>query len=300
MERKEIEILYHKPLLPLIFEATEVHKKHHKVGEIQVAALISFKTGGCPEDCKYCSQSSHYPSPVKPEALLSVEEMKRMAANAKANGATRICIGAAWREVKEGKAFDTLLEAISEISAMGVEVCCTLGMLTESQAQKLKKCGLYAYNHNLDTSKEFYSSIVTTRTYEERLKTLDCVEKCGLSVCCGAILGMGESDADRISFLHTLRSRTTPPDSIPINMLIPMQGTPLEKAIPPTIWEVVRMIATTRILFPKAKVRLSAGRHGRSVEEQALCFLAGANSIHAGEKLLTAKNFSFDADKKMF
>src|ERR1700722_5488807 len=219
MERKEIEEIYHGPLLSLISNAHAVHQRHHPIGEIQSCALISFKTGGCPENCKYCAQSSHYKTEIAPLPPLQIEELVDSAKRAIAAGASRICIGAAWREVRDGKAFDTILKCVTEITSLGVEVCCTLGMLTQEQAIKLKNAGLYAYNHNLDTSREFYPQIITTRTYDDRIKTIDCVEKAGLSVCSGGILGMGESAQDRISLIHTLVSREHIPDSITINML---------------------------------------------------------------------------------
>jgi biotin synthase len=227
------------------------------------------------------------------------QEVIELAQKAIANGATRVCLGAAWRSVRDSAQFDLVLKVIRQITDMGVEVCCTLGMLTEPQAQKLKDAGLYAYNHNLDTSPEFYSSITTTRRYEDRLKTLDAVEKAGISVCCGGIIGMGESIEDRIGLIYMLARRNPHPESVPINLLIPVQGTPLQERQSVPIWDMVRMIATARITMPKAMVRLSAGRLERSLEEQALCFLAGANSIFSGEKLLTRPNPDFDEDEKM-
>ena len=231
---------------------------------------------------------------------MSEEAIVADAKQAMDKGATRVCLGAAWRSVRDSAQFDLVLRAVRKIADMGVEVCCTLGMLSESQAQKLKEAGLYAYNHNLDTSSEFYSSIITTRKTEDRLKTLDAVEKAGISVCCGGIIGMGETIEDRVSLLHTLATRNPHPESVPINLLVPVAGTPLEARPPVPIWEMVRMIATARICMPKAMVRLSAGRLERSLEEQALCFLAGANSIFSGEKLLTRPNCTFEEDEKMF
>jgi biotin synthase len=297
--KKEIQAIYEMPFLDLIYRAASVHRKYHAADEIQVCSLVSIKTGGCSEDCKYCPQSARYQTDVKATSWMTHEEMIGAAQEAIARGATRVCLGVAWRSVKEGAQFDRILAGVKQIAEMGIEVCCTLGMLNASQAQRLKEAGLYAYNHNLDTSAEFYPSIVTTRRYEDRLKTLDLVEKAGISVCCGGIIGMGESVEDRVGLLHQLASRNPHPESVPINALIPVRGTPLEKNPALPIWEWVRMIATTRIVMPKAMVRLSAGRLGRSYEEQALCFLAGANSIFCGEKLLTRPNPDFDEDQEM-
>jgi biotin synthase len=272
---------------------------YHPANQVQVCSLISIKTGGCPEDCKYCPQSSRYQTNVGATALMQEQEVIELTKKAIVNGATRVCLGAAWRSVRDGAQFDLVLRVIRQITDMGVEVCCTLGMLTESQAQKLKDAGLYAYNHNLDTSPEFYSSIITTRRYEDRLKTLDAVEKARISVCCGGIIGMGESIEDRIGLIYMLARRNPHPESVPINLLIPVQGTPLQERQSVPIWDMIRIIATARLTMPKAMVRLSAGRLERSLEEQALCFLAGANSIFSGEKLLTRPNPDFDEDEKM-
>ncbi len=298
--KEEIRAIYETPLLELIYRAGGVTRAHHIPNQVQVCSLISIKTGGCPEDCKYCPQSSRYQTNVKAAPLMEIEEVLNLAQKAIAQGATRVCLGAAWRSVRDSAQFDRVLETIREIASLGVEVCTTLGMLNESQAQKLKEAGLYAYNHNLDTSPEFYSSIITSRTYEDRLKTLDAVEKAGIHVCCGGIIGMGESIEDRIGLIHTLAQRDPQPESVPINLLVPVRGTPLENQKTVPIWDLIRMIATARIAMPKAMIRLSAGRVGRSLEEQALCFLAGANSIFSGEKLLTRPNPGFDEDEKMF
>lgn len=300
VQHDDIKKIYETPLMHLLSRSHEIHLKNHRLGEIQVCSLISFKTGGCPEDCKYCPQSAHYKTGVKPLPFLTFDQIIEQAKEAIKLGASRICIGAAWRQPKDGKAFETLLAAIKEISKWKIEVCCTLGMLTENQARQLKEVGLFAYNHNLDTSERFYKSIITTRTYEERLATLDNVEKAGLSVCCGAILGMGETSEDRISFIHTLASRKKPPDSIPINFLLPILGTPLEKAPKLSFEEALRTIATIRIVMPKTMIRLSAGRENRNLEEHLLYFFAGANSIFAGEKLLTQSNKSILEDETMF
>lgn len=297
--KEEIRAVYDTPLLDLVYQAAFVHRKHHAADQIQVCSLISIKTGGCPEDCKYCPQSARYQTNVDATPLMQEEEIIDAAKKAIANGATRVCLGAAWRSIRDSAQFDRVLEVVKQITEMGVEVCCTLGMLGKSQAERLKQAGLYAYNHNLDTSPEYYSSITTTRRYEDRLKTLDAVEKAGISVCCGGIIGMGESVEDRIGLLYMLSSRNPHPESVPINLLIPVAGTPLEERKPVPIWDMVRMIATARITMPKSMVRLSAGRFERSMEEQALCFLAGANSIHSGEKLLTRPNPDFDDDREM-
>jgi biotin synthase len=297
--KEEIRAIYNTPVLDLIYLAASVHRKHHTPNQIQVCSLISIKTGGCAEDCKYCPQSARYATDVAPKTLMPEKEVLELAKKAVANGATRVCLGAAWRTVRDSVQFDQILEIVKKITAMNVEVCCTLGMLSEPQAKRLKEAGLYAYNHNLDTSPEFYPSIITTRTYEDRLKTLDAVEKAGISVCCGGIIGMGESVEDRIGLLYMLATRNPHPESVPINLLIPVAGTPLEKRDPVSIWDMVRMVAAARITMPRAMVRLSAGRLERSIEEQALCFLAGANSIFSGEKLLTRPNPGFNEDQEM-
>lgn len=298
-EISEVETLYRSPLFALLHQATEEHKKHHDPLTIQICSLISIKTGGCPEDCKYCAQSSHYATSIKPSPLLPLEEVKRRAKAAQARGATRVCLGAAWKQVRNSPAFDSVLKMVSELTAMGVEVCCTLGTLDTSQAQRLKEAGLYAYNHNIDTSRNFYPQIITTRTFDERLATLQIARNAGLTVCCGAIVGLGEAQEDRISFLHTLCTQSTHPESVPINLLHRVPGTPLAEQPPIPFWEVLRTIATARILMPKAMVRLSAGRMILSHEQQALCFLAGANSMWLGEKLLTVANPNIDEDEAM-
>jgi biotin synthase len=292
--------LYEKPLLELLLEALLTHRRHHKVGEVQVCHLLSIKTGGCPEDCKYCAQSSRYTTNVKAQPMMRYDKALALAKGAAQRGATRVCLGAAWRGTRDGKQFDETLKMVKGIAALGVEVCCTLGLLDETQAQRLKEAGLYAYNHNLDSSERFYKTIITTRSYQDRLKTLETVEKVGLSVCCGGILGMGESVEDRLELLHTLSCRDPQPDSVPINVLAPVVGTPLGDQPPIPFWELLRIIAIARILMPKTMVRLSAGRERLSHQEQALCFLAGANSIFMGEKLLTVGNTSVDVDEKMF
>jgi len=296
----EIQEIYNLPLLELVYRAATVHRKHNDTGEVQVCTLLSIKTGGCSEDCAYCPQAARYNTGVNVHALMQKDEVLEYAAKAKAAGSTRFCMGAAWREVRDNKDFDRVIDMVKGVNEMGMEVCCTLGMLTPGQAQKLADAGLYAYNHNLDTSSEYYKEIITTRTYNDRLQTLDNVRKAGISVCCGGIVGLGETHEDRIKMLHTLSTLPTHPESVPINALVAVEGTPLAKNEKVDVWDMVRMIATARILMPKAMVRLSAGRSSMSTSDQALCFMAGANSIFAGEKLLTTPNPSFDEDKAMF
>lgn len=288
------------PLLELVYQAATVHRAHHPAGEVQVSSLLSIKTGGCPEDCSYCPQAARYHTGVDVHRLLPLQDVLDAAENAKASGASRMCLGAAWREVRDNRDFDQVIEMVKGITSKGMEVCCTLGMLTESQAQKLADAGLYAYNHNIDSSAEFYETIITTRTYNDRLKTLDNARKAGVTVCSGGIIGMGESVDDRINMLLTLANLETHPDSVPINALVPVEGTPLEKRPPVPVWDMVRMIATTRMVMPGTVVRLSAGRLEMSMEGQALCFMAGANSIFAGDKLLTTPNPEFNQDMEMF
>ena len=300
--RSEISRLYHTPLIELIGQASEVHRRHHAPGEIQVCVLLSVKTGGCPEDCAYCPQSARYTTHIDIHALLEVDEVVDSARRAREAGATRFCMGAAWREVRNGPQFDRVLEMVRRVKeeAGPIEVCCTLGMLESDQAARLKKAGLDAYNHNLDTSPEYYGEIITTRTYADRLATLERVRQAGISICCGGIVGMGETDDDRVSMLEALASLPVPPESVPINALVPVEGTPLESHPPLPIWDMIRMIATARILFPTSMVRLSAGRLQMTEQDQALCFLAGANSIFAGEKLLTTANPEVDRDQALF
>jgi biotin synthase len=299
VDRAEIERIYHSPLLDLIGRANAVHRTHHDPTEIQVCVLLSIKTGGCPEDCSYCSQSARYKTPVENQALMNLDDVLHAARDAKAAGATRFCMGAAWREVKSGPQFDRVLDMIRGVNAEGLEVCCTLGMVTPDQAQAMKRAGLYAYNHNLDTSSAHYDEVVRTRTYEDRLRTLDAVRDAGISVCCGGILGLGESDDDRVDLLHTLANLPEPPESVPVNALVAVEGTPLAGSSKVSVWSMLRMIATARIIMPEAMIRLSAGRLEMPESEQALCFLAGANSIFAGDKLLTTPNPTTDRDAAM-
>ncbi len=297
---EEVKEIYHLPLLELAYRASQLHRKYMGTGEVQVCTLLSIKTGGCPEDCAYCPQAARYNTDVKAQKLMSKEEVLSAAQRAKEGGSTRFCMGAAWREVRDNRDFDRVLDMVKGVNEVGLEVCCTLGMLTEEQAQKLKEAGLYAYNHNLDTSEEHYADIITTRKYDDRLNTLSHVRKAGISQCSGGIIGLGETDDDRIEMLHTLATLPQHPESVPVNALVPVEGTPLENQPRVSVWEMIRMIATARITMPKAMVRLSAGREHMTLEQQALCFMAGANSIFSGEKLLTTPNPSFDDDKAMF
>jgi biotin synthase len=297
---EELRAVYELPWTELVYRAASVHRQYHDPQDIQRCVLLSIKTGGCPEDCRYCSQSAHYQTPVEATPLLDVEEVIAQARQARELGATRFCMGAAWRGVKDGPAFDQVLEMVRAVRSMGMEACVTLGMLTDEQAQRLKEAGLTAYNHNLDSSRAFYGNVVTTRTYDDRLRTIAAVQKAGIAVCCGGILGMGESVEDRLNLLAELAALEVPPESIPINCLVAIRGTPLADAAPVDPLELVRLIATTRIAFPRARVRLSAGRDQMSRELQALCFLAGANSIFYGDRLLTAANPSASDDTHLF
>ncbi len=298
--REEISDIYHQPLLELVFAASQVHKVYHKIGEVQVSSLVSVKTGGCPEDCAYCPQAARYHTDIKVHKLMEVDEVVKKAINAQAQGVSRMCLGAAWREVRDNADFDKVCEMVSAINEMGMEVCCTLGMVTEDQAKKLAAAGLYAYNHNVDTSEEHYGDIITTRTYDDRLNTIQNVRKAKLTVCSGGIIGMGETHDDRIGMLHTLSNLEQHPESVPVNALVAVKGTPLgdQKKIP--FDDLVRMIATARIIMPASVVRLSAGRMDLSISSQAMCFMAGANSIFAGDKLLTTPNPDYHSDEEMF
>lgn len=297
---EEILNVYNSPLLDLIYRAQSVHREFNDAGEVQVSSLLSIKTGGCAEDCSYCPQAARYNTGIEVHKLMTVDEVSEAADKAKDGGASRLCMGAAWREVRDNRDFDRVLEMVKVVNGKGMEVCCTLGMLTESQAQKLADAGLYAYNHNLDTSEESYKKIITTRNYDDRLDTIKNVRKAKVSVCSGGIIGLGETIEDRVKMLKTLSSMDVQPESVPINALVPVAGTPLEDQPLVPIWDMVRMIATTRIVMPKTVVRLSAGRTQMSLEGQALCFMAGANSIFAGDKLLTTSNPDFNSDMEMF
>jgi biotin synthase len=301
--KQEIRTLYDKGLLDLVFTAAGVHREFHDPNEMQVCKLISIKTGACPEDCAYCAQSSRYQTDVSPSGLMDGREVLEIAARAKESGASRVCLGAAWRQVKDNEQFERVLEMVRSVTEMGLEVCCTLGMLSESQARRLEEAGLYAYNHNIDTSEEYYETIITTRKYADRLNTLEQVRKTGVTVCSGGIIGMGESAEDRIGMLHMLATMNPHPESVPINILAKVPGTPLADKPEVPIWETVRMIALARLLMPGSVVRLSAGRAKLSVSDQALCFLAGANSIFSSDngQMLTiaVPSPKYDADKAL-
>lgn len=292
--------LYNKPLLELVFEAATIHRQYHNPREVQMSSLLSIKTGGCPEDCGYCPQAARYHTGLKAHKLMEVDDVVNQAKNAKANGSSRLCMGAAWREVRDNRDFDKVVEMVKAVNDLDMEVCCTLGMLNEDQARRLKEAGLFAYNHNLDSSKEFYKDIISTREYEQRLETIENARKAGITVCSGGIIGMGEAVEDRMGMLMSYMEMETPPESIPINALVAVEGTPLADQKPIEQWEMIRMVATTRIAFPQSVVRLSAGRTLMTMEAQALCFLAGAGSIFAGDKLLTTPNPEFNEDQEMF
>jgi len=297
MTFRELEGLYHQPLFDLISQSRAVHLQHWRGEEVQRCSLLSIKTGGCSEDCAYCAQSAHYSTGVEREELLSLENVLAAAGHARSQGATRFCMGAAWRGVRDGsEKFEGVLKIVREVSRLGMEVCVTLGEIGPQEARKLKAAGVTAYNHNIDTSPEFYPEIVSTHTFQDRLDTIAAVQESGISVCCGGIIGMGESETDRLRMLEVLSNFDSPPESVPINCLMAMPGTPLADRPPVDIFELVRLIAVTRIALPKARVRLAAGRTRISREGQALCFFAGANSIFYGDKLLTAKNPAADVD----
>src|SRR5271170_4386113 len=298
-KRAEVAEIYRTPLTELVFRAQSVHRQSHAPDRVQTCQLISIKTGGCPEDCAYCPQSAHYDAPIERQGLLDAQHVIGVAREAAERGVTRFCMGAAWRQAPEGAEFERVLEMVRGVSALQMEVCCTLGMLTESQAARLKEAGLTAYNHNLATSPEFYGEIITTRVYEDRLRTLAAVRKAGITVCCGGILGMGEKAGDRVGLLHQLATLKPHPESVPINMLVRVEGTPLASVPELNPLEMVRAIATARILMPGSRVRLAAGRKQLSPEAVTLCFLAGANSIFVGEKLLTTPNPAADEDEHL-
>lgn len=297
--QQEVQAIYRLPLTELVFRAQSVHREFHAPDRVQTCQLLSIKTGGCPEDCAYCPQSAHYDTDLQRQGLLDPEHVVSVARDAAQRGVTRFCMGAAWREVPSGRDFEKVLEMVRGVSSLGLEVCCTLGMLSDEQAVRLKEAGLSAYNHNLDTSPDFYGSIITTRVYDERLRTLAAVRKAGITVCCGGILGMGERESDRIGLLHQLANLKPHPESVPINMLVRVEGTPLANMPPLDPLEMVRAIATARLLMPASRVRLAAGRKQLSSEAVTLCFLAGANSIFVGEKLLTTPNPGVDEDAEL-
>ncbi len=298
--KEEILEIYNTPLMELLYKAASIHRKHHDPNTVQVSTLLSIKTGGCPEDCGYCPQAARYHTNIEGNDLMTVQQVKAQALRAKSSGSSRVCMGAAWRNVKDGEEFDQVLEMVRTINKLDMEVCCTLGMITENQAQRLAEAGLYAYNHNLDSSEEYYKEVISTRGYEDRLQTIDNVRKTNVTVCSGGIIGMGENVEDRAGMLVALSTLNPQPESVPINALVAVEGTPLEDQKPVSIWEMVRMVATTRIVIPETQVRLSAGRTEMSQEGQALCFFAGANSIFAGDKLLTTPNPDVNEDMKLF
>ncbi|KAI9572735.1 biotin synthase [Boletus coccyginus] len=301
--RQEIQKIYDGPLLDLVFRAATVHRQYHHPGKIQLCTLMNIKTGGCSEDCSYCSQSSRYSTPTKASKLLDIEPVLEAARTAKKNGSTRFCMGAAWRDLAGRKrGFEKILKMVREVRGMGMEVCTTLGMLSPEQAKQLKEAGLTAYNHNLDTSREFYPEVITTRSYDERLDTIGAVREAGISVCSGGILGLGESDRDRVGLIYEISNMPEHPESFPVNALVPIPGTPLEgnEASAPVSYHIlVRTIATARIVLPGTIIRLAAGRNTLSESEQAMCFMAGANAVFTGEKMLTTPCSPWDEDKAM-
>lgn len=286
--------------MELLYEAATIHRKFHDPNTVQVSTLISIKTGGCPEDCGYCPQAARYHTNIEGNDLMSVSQVKAQALRAKVSGSSRVCMGAAWRNVKDGPEFDQVLEMVRTINKLDMEVCCTLGMITENQAQRLAEAGLYAYNHNLDTSEDYYKDVISTRAFRDRLDTIANVRKSNVTVCSGGIIGMGEKLEDRAGMLVALSTLNPQPESVPINALVAVEGTPMEAMEPIAIWDMVRMVATARIVMPETQVRLSAGRTEMTREGQALCFFAGANSIFAGDKLLTTPNPNVDDDMEMF
>lgn len=296
----EITAIYQMPMMDLLYRAATVHRAFHQPNKVQVSTLISVKTGGCSEDCGYCPQAARYHTGIKGNDLMTVEEVSKLAQSAKQSGSSRVCMGAAWRNVKDGMEFDQVLEMVRTINKMDMEVCCTLGMITENQAKRLAEAGLYAYNHNLDTSEDYYKEVISTRGFEDRLKTIENVRKTNVTVCSGGIIGMGESLDDRAGMLVALSTLNPQPESVPINALVAVSGTPMQDEKPVEIWDMIRMVATTRIVMPKTQVRLSAGRKQMSQEGQAMCFFAGANSIFSGDKLLTTPNPAVNEDMQMF
>lgn len=298
--KEEILEIYNKPLMELLFEAAQIHRLHHDPNDVQVSTLLSIKTGGCSEDCGYCPQAARYHTDIDGNDLMPVQMVKAQALRAKASGSSRVCMGASWRNVKDGPEFDQVLEMVRTINKLDMEVCCTLGMVTENQAHRLAEAGLYAYNHNLDSSEEYYKEVISTRGYQDRLDTIDNVRKTNVTVCSGGIIGMGEKVEDRAGMLVALSTLNPQPESTPINALVAVEGTPLEDQETVEIWEMIRMVATTRIVLPETQVRLSAGRTQMSQEGQAMCFFAGANSIFAGDKLLTTPNPDVNEDMKLF
>lgn len=298
--QQQVREIYHLPMMELVERAHEVHKLNFAPDQIQTSRLLSVKTGGCPENCAYCPQSAHYKTGVQKERLMTVEEVEQKAHEAKGEGATRFCMGAAWREVKDGPDFDSVIEMVRAVKSIGLEPCCTLGMVTQDQAERLKEAGLYAYNHNIDTSSNYYKEIISTREFEDRLETIENVRKAGVTVCTGGILGMGESDEDRVAFLHTLARMDPQPESVTVNTLVRIPGTPLEDQPPIHPSHLIRVIASARLLMPHSMIRLSAGRKERTPLEQFFCFYVGANSIFLGDKLLTSPNPEVEDDFRLF
>jgi biotin synthase len=298
--KEEVLEIYNKPMMELLYDAATIHRELHDPNVVQVSTLLSIKTGGCSEDCGYCPQAARYHTGIKGNDLMTVHQVKAQALRAKESGSSRICMGAAWRNVKDGPEFDQVLDMVRSINKLEMEVCCTLGMITENQAQRLAEAGLYAYNHNLDSSEEYYKKVISTRGYQDRLDTIDNVRKTNVTVCSGGIIGMGESADDRAGMLVALSTLKPQPESTPINALVAVEGTPLAAQKPVEIWDMIRMVATARIVLPETQVRLSAGRTQMSSEGQAMCFFAGANSIFAGDKLLTTPNPDVHEDLKMF
>lgn len=299
--KAELNDIYNSPLMELVYRAASVHREWHQPDEVQISTLLSVKTGGCPEDCSYCGQAARYHTDIKVQALLPVDTVIAHAQKAKDSGSSRFCMAAAWREVRDNRDFDRIIEMVKGVNELGLEVCCTLGMLTESQAQRLQEAGVYAYNHNLDTSEDYYNAIISTRNFDNRINTINNVRKAGMTVCSGGIIGLGESTADRVAMLLTLANMEKHPESVPINALARVKGTPLENNPKVDIWEMVRMIATARIAMPASMVRLSAGRIEMTETEQAWCFMAGANSIFTGERetLLVTPNPGVTEDMQM-
>ena len=295
----EIENIYNRPILDLIYTAATVHRQHHDPRAIQISSLLSIKTGGCTEDCKYCSQSSFYETEIQAEPMMEVDEIVSKARLAKESGSSRFCLSTAWRQIPNAE-MEKILKIISSVNELGLEVCATMGMLSQTQARQLKDAGLHTYNHNLDTGEKFYDKIISTRTYQDRLDTLNIVQDAGLNICSGGILGMGESKEDRFDMLKNLSSLKRHPESVPINVLVPVEGTEIQKDPDFSFWDLLRTVATTRFIMPESQVRLSAGRASLSETEQAMCFFAGANSIFSGDKLLTTKNAEPDQDERLF
>jgi biotin synthase len=298
--KEEILDIYNLPMMELLYRAATIHREHHDPNTVQVSTLLSIKTGGCPEDCGYCPQAARYHTDIEGNNLMTVPHVKAQALRAKASGSSRVCMGAAWRNVKDGPEFNQVLEMVRTINKLNMEVCCTLGMLTENQAMRLAEAGLYAYNHNLDTSEDYYKDVISTRAFQDRLETIENVRKSNVTVCSGGIIGMGEKLEDRAGMLVALATLNPQPESVPINALVAVEGTPMEDMEPIPIWDMIRMVASTRIVMPKTQVRLSAGRTEMSREGQAMCFFAGANSIFAGDKLLTTPNPDVNEDMEMF